>query len=179
MDLEHLEAEEHQQRGQAEGLDEAARSHRRAAEQLYALQEQLTRLEQSMTSSDLQAAQVELRRSQELVETERQRLDEERTKLIRENLELTARCEKALEKARPTQNVSWLKAMGKGLGAEALKIGAGVVTELALGRPRAADSWIDTRMGLAQEALTRHVTRLEKAQAHLIETRKLLEREMS
>lgn len=179
MRLEEVEASGTEQRGQAEGLSEAAADHRQLAEKLRELQDQLDRIEATLTSSDIVQAQSELRQSQEVVEVERNRLEEQRRELLRENLELTARCEQALEKANKAlqTNDSLFRQVAIGVGAEAVKILFGAVGQLAANKPDLGEKWVDSRvhMGQAVEAANRHVERLEKAKEELLETRKLLE----
>ena len=176
MRLEEIERRGEGQREQSQILHEIAEEHQRQVEQFRALHEQLGRISQELTSTDLEQAQQELTRSEELVAKEEERLKEQRRALLKENLELTARVDSALEKAKKSLDKNWLL---EGLKSEAKRMGIGLLQEsfklfsdVGLIPEPGGSSGASDRV---VEVTKRYVSRLEKAKEQLLQARQLLD----
>jgi uncharacterized membrane protein len=173
--LEEVERDTGEQASQAESLQEMAAWQRQQVEQLLAFQDQLGRLSGEVTSTHLEAAQTETDNSLEAMQREQEALEQKRQALLIENQGLLETCEAGIAKTKKALSGSELfKNLAAGVGAELLKIGAGVVTGVLSDNPNRFDRSIDQGLQQVTEATQQHLERLEATKKQLLENRKLL-----
>jgi chromosome segregation ATPase len=176
--LEEIEERGEGQKSQLEALTRAAREHEVNACQLQALSEQLGRIRETLTSDTLEQTEAEVAHSRSLLDQERHRLAQSQRELLQDNLDLTQRCDRALEKVRKNLSGNWL---ATGLKNEALRIGLGIlqeplkfISDTGL-VPEPSTDWLDRHLQGVTDAVQQHADRLEKTQKQLLDTRTLLE----